>query len=159
MPNTYTQLYIQFVFAVLYRNAMIKESIREETQKYITGIVQNNGHKMLAIYCMPDHAHVFIGLNPKQSISSLANDMKSNSSKWINNNKLCKTQFNWQEGYGAFSYHKSRINSLGNYINNQPQHHKKRGFKEEYLELLREFEVDYDERYLFDFFEEGGKSG
>src|SRR5688500_9801173 len=107
MPNTYTQLYIQFVFAVLNRDALIKDPIREEIQKYISGIVKNNHHKLLAIYCMPDHAHVFIGLNPKQSISSLANDLKSNSSRWINSEKLCKHHFNWQEGYGAFSYHKS----------------------------------------------------
>jgi len=154
MPNTYTQLYIQFVFAVQNREALIKESIREEVQRYITGIATNNRHKMLAIYCMPDHAHIFLGLNPNQSISSLANDLKSNSSRWINSNKLCNYHFNWQEGYGAFSYHKSRIASLGKYIYNQQVHHKKRTFKEEYLDLLKEFDVEYNDQYLFNFFEE-----
>jgi REP element-mobilizing transposase RayT len=153
MPNTYTQLYIQFVFAVQHRDALITEPNREEIQKFFTGIARNNKHKMLAIYCNPDHAHVFVGLNPNQSISDLANDLKSNSSRWINQEKLCKFHFNWQNGFGAFSYHKSRISGLCNYINNQKEHHKKRSFKEEYLDLLKEFDVDYDEKYLFEFFE------
>jgi REP element-mobilizing transposase RayT len=153
MANTYTQLYIQFVFAVQNREALISEINRAEIQKYITGIAQNDRHKMLAIYCMPDHAHVLIGLNPRQSISSLANDLKSNSSKWINREKLSKFHFNWQDGYGAFSYHKSRISAIGNYINNQQLHHKKQNFREEYLDLLKEFDVDFNDQYLFEFFE------
>ena len=153
MPNTYTQLYIQLVFAVQNREALISENIRKEIQKYITGIANNNKHKMLAIFCMPDHAHVFVGLNPNQSISKLANDLKSNSSKWINKEKLCKFHFNWQEGYGAFSYHKSMISTIGNYINSQNIHHKNRTFKEEYNELLKEFDVEFDEQYLFKFFD------
>ena len=153
MANTYTQLYVQFVFAVQHREALIKESIREEIQKYITGIARNNGHKMLSIYCMPDHAHVFVGLKPTQSISSLASDLKANSAKWINTQRLCKFHFNWQEGYGAFSYHKNLISTVGNYIDTQPQHHQRRSFKEEYLDLLREFDVDYNDQYLFEFYE------
>ena len=153
MPNTYTQLYIQFVFAVKHRDALITESLREPVQKYITGIVQNNRHKLLSIYCMPDHTHVFLGLNPAQSISSLAADMKSNSAKWINSEKLCKFHFNWQDGYSAFSYHKDLIPVIGKYVDNQKEHHKKKTFREEYLDLLREFDVEYDDRYLFEFFE------
>ena len=153
MPNTYTQLYIQYVFAVLHRDAMVKESFREELQKYITGIAKNNGHKMLAIYSMPDHTHILLGLNPNQSISSLANDLKSKSSKWINSRRLSKHKFNWQEGYGAFSYDKNRIHSVGNYINNQEIHHKKKTFKEEYLDLLKEFDVEFEQQYLFEFFD------
>ncbi|MEP6792715.1 MAG: IS200/IS605 family transposase [Saprospiraceae bacterium] len=153
MANTYTQLYIQFVFAVKYRQALIGESIRIEVEKYITGITQNKGHKMLALYCMPDHTHIFVGLNPNQSISSLAGDIKSNSSRWINKEKMCMYEFNWQEGFGAFSYHKSRLATIGNYIYNQPEHHKKQSFKDEYLGLLKEFEVEYNQVYLFDFFD------
>jgi len=147
MPNTYTQLYIQFVFAIRNREALIREPIREEIQKYITGIATNKGHKMLAIYCMPNHAHIFVGLNPSQSISSLANDLKSNSSRWINSEKLSRFRFQWQEGFGAFSYHKSLIHTVGNYIDNQQAHHRKRTFRDEYLSLLKEFEVDFKARW------------
>ena len=153
MPNTYTQLYIQLVFAVQHRDALIKESFREELQKYITGIAQNKKHKMLAVYCMPDHTHVFLGLHPNQSISSIANDLKTNSSKWINENKFTKFKFHWQEGYGGFSYHKSRLSSLVNYIRTQPEHHAKKSFKEEYLDLLKEFDIDFNDQYLFEWLE------
>jgi REP element-mobilizing transposase RayT len=127
--------------------------MHNEVEKYITGIAKNKRHKLLAIYCMPDHAHVFIGMNPTQSISQIANDLKSNSSRWINEEKLCKYHFNWQEGYGAFSYHKSMISTIGNYIANQSTHHRGRSFKEEYLDLLKEFDVEFNEQYLFDFFD------
>jgi len=153
MPNTYTQLYIQYVFAVKHRETLIKEPIRVEVQKYLSGIVRNNKHKLLSIYCMPDHTHVFLGLNPSQSISSLANDLKTNTSRWINEKQLCQHKFNWQDGYGAFSYHKSLVPVIGNYVDTQNTHHQRRTFKEEYLDLLREFDVEYDDRYLFDFFE------
>jgi REP element-mobilizing transposase RayT len=153
MPNTYTQLYIQFVFAVQHRKAMIQEPIREEIHRYLTGIANNNGHKMLAVYCMPDHAHIFVGLNPNQSISSLANDLKSNSSKWINEKKLFRYKFNWQNGYGAFSYHKGMLSTICQYIETQPEHHQKWSFQDEYLNLLREFDVDFNDHYLFEFFD------
>lgn len=154
MPNTYTQLYIQFVFAVQNRDAMITEAIRNDVQKYITGIATKKEHKMLALYCMPDHTHIFVGLNPSQSISSLAGDLKSNSARWLNQEKLCKFEFNWQEGFGAFSYHKKMISTIGNYIYNQADHHKKESFKKEYLGLLKEFDVSYNEAYLFHLFDE-----
>ena len=150
MPNTYTQLYIQFVFAVRNRESLVRESFREELHKYLTGIAQNHKHKMLAVYCMPDHAHVFVGLNPVQSISSLANDLKSNSSRWINENRLCPYDFHWQEGFGAFSYHRNKVDTICRYIQNQEEHHRKKKFSEEYQELLKEFEIDYNEKYLFD---------
>ena len=153
MANTYTQLYVQIVFAVQNRNALISESFREELQKYATGIIQNNTHKMLAIYCMPDHTHIMVGLNPVQSISSLVNDIKSNSSKWINEQKKLKFPFNWQDGYGAFSYDRNRLYTTIDYINNQKQHHAKFNFKEEYLKLLKDFDIDYQEQYLFKWLE------
>ena len=153
MPNTYTQLYIQLVFAVQHRKALIHENIRDELQKYITGIAQAHKHKMLAIYCNPDHTHVLVGLNATQSLSSLANVMKSNSSCWLNETKRLNSHFNWQDGYGAFSYHKSQLDMIVKYVRNQKEHHKNTCFKEEYLELLKEFNIDYDDRYLFTWLE------
>ena len=154
MPNTYTQLYIHFVFAVQNRDALVHEAIREPVQKYMAGIISNTKHKLLSIYSMPDHTHIFLGLNPNQSISNLAQVLKSNSSKWMNKEKLCRFPFNWQDGYGAFSHQRSSISNVCNYVQNQKQHHSKKTFKSEYLDLLREHEVEYDDRYLFNFFDE-----
>jgi REP element-mobilizing transposase RayT len=153
MANTYTQLLIQYVFAAKHRQALINENMRPSVQKFITGIATNNGHKLLAIYCMPDHSHILLGLNPKQSVSDLARDIKANSSKWINENKLTPHVFNWQEGYGAFSYAKSQLDRVVKYILQQPEHHKKKTFREEYLDFLREYNVEYDDRYLFNWLE------
>jgi REP element-mobilizing transposase RayT len=153
MPNTYTQILIQFVFAVKHRESKINAEIRVPLEKYITGTVQNNKHKMLAIYCMPDHCHIFIGLNPSQSISDTVRDVKSNSAKWLNEQAFLKSKFNWQEGYGAFSYSKSQIDVVVNYILNQPKHHKNRTFKEEYIDFLQKFDVEYEDQYLFDWLE------
>lgn len=108
---------------------------------------------MLAIYCMPDHCHILVGLSPNQSIADAVRDIKSNSSKWINEQNLFKSKFNWQEGYGAFSYSKSNLDNVVNYILNQAEHHKKQTFKEEYLEYLEKFNVEYDDQYLFDWME------
>lgn len=151
MPNTYTQIMIQLVFVVKRRQAIIREKIREPLEKYITGIISKNGHKPLAIYCMPDHCHILVGLNPSQSISDLSRDIKSNSSKWLNEQKILKGQFNWQVGYGAFSYSKSHLDRVVKYILYQPVHHKKKTLKTEYLEILKNYNVDYDDKYLFDF--------
>ncbi|OEK00782.1 transposase [Roseivirga sp. 4D4] len=150
MANTYTQLYIQLVFAVKYRESLIDEKIRIDVQKYITGIVSNQEHKLMAIYVLPDHCHILIGLNPKQSIADLVRTIKSNSSKWINESMSLKKRFQWQEGYGAFTYSQSQIPSVISYILNQKEHHRKKGFKEEYFEFLRKFNIDHDEKYLFD---------
>jgi REP element-mobilizing transposase RayT len=119
----------------------------------MSGIIKNNSHKLLAIYCMPDHCHFLIGLNPSQSISDLARDIKSNSSKWINEQELLKSPFHWQDGYGAFSYAKSQLDAVVKYILNQPEHHKGQTFKEEYINFLQKFNVEYDEKYVFDWIE------
>jgi putative transposase len=150
MPNTYSQLYIQLVFAVKGRQSLIPKHNREELHKFITGIIQNRDHKLLSIFAMPDHIHIFIGLKPHQSISDLVRDVKSGSSKFINNNKWTIGKFNWQEGYGAFSYSKSQIDNVVNYILNQEEHHKTKTFKEEYIEFLEKFEIEYNEKYLFE---------
>ena len=153
MPNTYTQIHIHAVFAVKNRQAIIHDAIRVRVEKYITGIVQNSGHKLLSIYCMPDHAHLFIGFRPTQSLSDLMREVKSRSAEFINQEKLTTTKFNWQEGYGAFSYSHSHVQNVIDYVLHQPEHHRKKTFQEEYLELLRKFEVSYDEKYLFDWIE------
>ena len=149
MANTYTQIHVQFVFAVKYRNGLIHSSYKEELYKYISGIIKENKHKLLAINGMPDHIHIFIGMRPTQSISDLLQDIKGSSSKWINEKKFLNVKFEWQEGYGAFSYSKSHVNNVINYIQNQENHHKKESFTEEYLRFLELFEVDYDKRYIF----------
>lgn len=148
MPNTYTQLHVQFVFAVKYRAALIQKQWNDRLHKYITGIFQENDHKMLQINSMPDHIHILIGLRPTQAISSLIQNVKTESSKWIKDNGFSK-QFAWQEGYGAFSYSKSQVPDIIRYIQNQEVHHKKHTFLNEYRGLLREFEIDFDERYIF----------
>jgi len=153
MPNTYTQIIIQFVIAVKYRESKIKSELRISLEKYITGIIQQNKHKLLAIYCMPDHCHILVGLHPTQSISDLARDIKSNSSKWVNENTLTHSGFKWQEGFGAFSYSKSQLDAVVRYIRNQPEHHKRKSFKEEYLEFLDKFKVEHDNQYLFEWLE------
>jgi len=137
------------VFAVQNRNCIIENNWKDELYKYITGIVRNHNHKPLIINGMPDHIHLLIGLRPTQSISELMQDIKGNSSQWINERKLVSGKFSWQEGYGAFSYSKSALSNVIHYIDNQESHHKKKSFSEEYIELLEEFGIDYDERYVF----------
>jgi REP element-mobilizing transposase RayT len=138
------------VFAVKGRERLISANHREELQQYITGIIQNRGHKLLAIFCMPDHAHILIGMEPTCSISDLTRDIKASSSKFINDKKWVKGKFNWQSGYGAFSYSRSHMDTVIKYILNQEEHHKRQSFKEEYVGLLKKYEVDYDERFLFE---------
>jgi REP element-mobilizing transposase RayT len=150
MANTYTQLTVQFVFAVKFRQSLISDDFREILHKYITGIIQNQSNKLLAINSMPDHIHILIGLNPQISISNLVRDIKSDSSKFINENNLSKFQFNWQEGYGAFSYSHSHRKNVIEYILKQQEHHKKQSFKDEYLDFLKKFEIDFKEPYLFE---------
>lgn len=149
MPNTYTQLHIQFVFAVQNRRALIHSLWEEELYKYITGIVKNHKHKMIAINGVTDHIHLFVGLHPTQSISALMQVVKGESSEWINTRRFTKGKFQWQEGYGAFSYGHSQVNQVYNYVMNQKEHHKKKSFLEEYRELLTKFEVSFDDQYLF----------
>jgi len=150
MANTYFQCYVHLVFAVKQRECMIQESNREKIQKYICGIVNQDKCKVICIYCNPDHAHILAGFRPSISISDLVRDIKSVSSKFINEQRLMRFHFNWQDGYGAFTYSHSQIASVSNYIKNQPEHHKKKNFKEEYFNFLEKFEIEYDEQYVFD---------
>lgn len=149
MANTYTQLYIHFVFAVKYRRAAIESRWEEKLHSYITGIVQNNGHKMLAINSAYDHLHMLIGLNPNQSISDLMRMVKSDSSEFVNREKLSSATFRWQEGYGAFSHSHSQLDRVIKYVLNQKEHHKKKTFREEYLKMLEDFDVVFDKKYIF----------
>ncbi len=153
MPNTYTKIYIQAVFTPQFREHVIKSTWENELFKYITGIVQNNGHKMLAVNGMPDHIHVFMGMKPKQSVSELISKIKSNSSRWINEKHFVTGKFQWQEGFGAFSYGHSQLDDVIQYVMNQKEHHRKKSFKEEYLSFLKKFDVDYEPQYLFEFFD------
>ncbi|HYC84768.1 MAG TPA: IS200/IS605 family transposase [Chryseosolibacter sp.] len=149
MANTYTQIHIQVVFAVQNRQCVIQHRWKDELYKYITGIVQKNKHKMLAINGMPDHVHILFGFRPSQSLSDLMQDIKGSFSKWINEKRLTKETFSWQEGYGAFSYRKSDVQGIIRYIKTQEEHHKRKSFIKEYEAVLKEFEIDYDERFLF----------
>lgn len=153
MPNTYSQIYIHIVFTVKGRQNLIPNQKREELQKFITGIIQKRNQKLLTIFCMPDHTHILIGLEPSISISDLVRDIKASSSKFINDNNWMNGKFNWQEGFGAFSYSRSQIDNVIKYILNQEKHHHKKTFKEEYIDFLKKFEIEYNEKYLFDFIE------
>ena len=152
MPNTYSQLYIQIVFAVKGRQCFIKESFRDELQKYISGIIKEKKQKLFAIYCMPDHTHIFVSIKPDIAISDLVRDVKANSSSFIKEKYFVKN-FSWQTGFGAFSYSKSQASNVVDYILRQPEHHKKKTFKLEYIEFLQKFEIEYDEKYLFEFYD------
>jgi len=149
MANTYTQIHIQCVMAVKYRASLIQPNWKDQLQKYMTGIVQNYGHKMLAINNMPDHMHMFFGFRPNQSLADLMRIVKSESCKWINDKQFTPAVFNWQEGYGAFSYSRSYVAKVTEYVLNQEEHHRHKTFLEEYEQFLKQFEVDYDERYIF----------
>ena len=150
MANTFTQIYLHFVFAVKHRENVIKKEYKEELHKYITGLVRNRNAKLLAVHCMPDHIHLFVGIKPTVLISDFIKEIKVESNEFINSKKWVKGKFAWQEGYGAFSYSHSQLGAVINYIANQEVHHKKATFKHEYLELLKEFEISFDEKYLFD---------
>ena len=149
MANTYTQIYIQAVFVVDGRLNLIHKENREELYKYISGIIREKEHKSFIVNGMPDHIHILIGYNPKDALSDLLKEIKRCSSLFINQKKFVSGKFEWQPGFGAFSYSKSQIDKVYNYIANQEKHHKKRTFREEYIELLRKFEVEFDERYIF----------
>lgn len=149
MANTYTQLHIMTVWAVKYRHGLIAPDWKENLYQYITGIVQNRGYKLLRINGMPDHVHLFFGLKPTESISALMQQVKEQSTKWINGQRLCWGRFEWQDGFGAFSYSHSQIDDVVQYITNQEEHHQKKSFLEEYRQLLDAFEIPYDARYLF----------
>lgn len=149
MPNTYHQIYIQTVFAVKHREAIILPEFKHALLGQIGQIINNNGHKTLIINGVSDHVHCFFGLNPKQALSDLMRDVKSNSSRRLNDQRILKHRFEWQEGFGAFSYGKSQVDSVYKYVLNQEKHHAKRSFREEYLDFLQKFEIEHDEKYIF----------
>jgi putative transposase len=149
MPNTYTQIHIHAVFAVKARAGLIQSEWKNDLYKYIAGIIQNYNHKSLAINGMPDHIHILFGMRPNHSLSDLMQDIKSGSSGWINEQRLVKGRFEWQQGYGAFSYSKSQVPDVVAYIQNQEVHHAKKSLIEEYREFLIKFDIEYDERYIF----------
>jgi REP element-mobilizing transposase RayT len=148
MANTYTQIYIHIIFAVRNRQPLIKSENSEELNKYITGIISNKGQKLLSINSISDHVHIIIGMKPNINLSDLVRDIKNNSSKFINSRGWIPGKFNWQEGYGAFSYGQSQLNVVINYIKNQKKHHVKRSYREEYLEFLNKYRINYNEKYL-----------
>ncbi len=152
--STYSQIYIQIVFAVKNRQAQIAFSWEEELYKYVTGIVQNKGQKMLAINGMPDHIHILIGMKPSCCLSDLVREIKKSSNSFINEKGFSKYKFEWQEGFGAFSYSHSSLENVIGYINNQKGHHAKRSFKEEYVEFLEKFNIEFKKEYLFEWIEQ-----
>ena len=151
MANTYTQIYIQTIFAVKDRHSIIDECWEDELYKYITGIIRNKKQKLLAINGYHNHIHILINLKPVIALSDLIRDIKNNSTNFINKKKFVKGKFSWQIGFGAFSYSFSQIDSVIKYIMNQKHHHKRKTFKAEYLEFLKKFQIDHDEKYVFDF--------
>lgn len=151
MANTYTQIYIHIVFSPSHREALIRKEWSNNLEKYITGIVQNNEHKMLAIKAMPDHIHIFIGYSINQPLPKLVEKIKTSSNAWIKSNNLSKFKFDWQKGYGAFSHSQSQIDTVVKYVLNQEEHHKKHSFKNEYLKILKKNDIKYNDKYLFDF--------
>jgi len=154
MANTYTQIIVQLVFSPKYRDALINKLWKNDLEKYITAIVQNNEHKLLAISAMPDHIHILIGYKVTQLIPDLVEEIKTSSNLWIKQNNLSRFKFDWQKGYGAFSYSRRQLDIVVKYVLNQEQHHKKRSFKNEYFEFLNIFEIEYKDEYVFDFFED-----
>ena len=153
MANTFSQIYLQFVFAVKGRQSLIPKEHKEELHKYTTGLVQNRNAKMLAVNCMPDHIHLFVGFKPSVLIADFIKEIKVETNEFINNKKWIEQYFSWQEGYGVFSYSQSHIDRVIKYIMNQEIHHQKKTFRNEYHELLKKFEIAFEEKYLFDFFD------
>ena len=153
MANTFSQIYIQTVFAVSGRLSLITQDFKEELHKYIAGIVRNKGQKLISINGMADHLHILIGLRPAMALANLVRDIKSDSSDWVNRRRLARGEFAWQEGYGAFSYGHSQLDTIIRYIQNQEKHHRRRSFEEEYLTLLRKFDIAFEDKYVFKFIE------
>ena len=153
-PGVYTQLYVQLVFAVKNRDAVLQKAIRERVFEYMSGILTEMKHKSIIVNGVSDHVHILFGENPSKSISDTVHDVKRSTSLFINNEKLCGGKFSWQEGYGAFTYSRSQLNDVYRYIQNQEEHHKKKTFKEEYIQFLQKFEIEYDERFLFEFLDD-----
>ena len=149
MANTYSQIYLQVVFAVEGRQNLIQKRNKQELHKYITGIVTERGQKLLAVHCMPDHTHVLIGLKPSVALSDVVRDVKNASTNFVNRTKWVAGRFSWQEGFGAFSYGHSQLTGIINYIKDQEQHHASRTFRQEYIQFLKKYEIDHDEKFIF----------
>jgi len=149
MANTFTQIHIHTVFAVQNRMSLIQNSWKERLYQYIIAMIQKHGHKVLSIGGMPDHIHILFGFRPTQALSNLVQEVKRDSSEWINQQRLVVGRFSWQEGYSAFSYSKSHVSDVVRYIETQEEHHNKRTFINEYKTLLEKFDLEYDERYIF----------
>jgi putative transposase len=154
MANTYTQIYVQVVFAVSGRQCLIAKEFKEELYKYITGIVRQENQKLIAINGMADHVHLLLGLNPDLALSNLVRQIKASASGFTNSKQWVRGRFSWQEGFGAFSCSHSQVPVVARYIENQEAHHAKRSFKNEYLDLLEKFNVEYDDRYIFKWIED-----
>ena len=150
MAGTYTQIYIHIIFSTQCREKLIKNDFKEELHKYITGIITNKNQKLIAVNSMPDHIHILVGLKPSMALSDLVRFIKSNSSKFVNEKNWIRHKFHWQKGFGAFSYSKSQLSEVVSYIEGQEKHHLKKSFKEEYLEFLEKFNIDYNPKYVFD---------
>lgn len=155
MANTYSQIYIQVIFAVKGRQNLLRRENREELHKYITGIVRNNKQKLIRINSVQDHVHILLGMKPDIALSDLVRDIKANSSRFINEKRWVRGRFNWQEGFGAFSYSHSHLGPVIKYIDKQEEHHRRKTFREEYLSLLDKFQVEYDQRFVFEWIQEG----
>ena len=153
MANTFTQIYIQVIFAVKGRQNLLRKENKEELQKYITGVIKNKKQSLLRISSVSDHVHILIGLKPDIALSDLVRDIKANSSRFINEKKWIRGRFRWQEGFGAFSYSQSHLDQVIRYIDGQEEHHRKESFREEYLSTLQKFKVEYDSRYVFEWIE------
>ena len=153
MANTFSQIYVHIVFTVQGRLNLISKEHREELHKIMTGIISKRNQKLISIFAMPDHVHILVGMKPSMAVSDLVRDIKAGSSQHINKNRWVKGKFSWQEGHGSFSHSRSQISQVANYISNQEKHHKKKTFKEEYLEILNNLDIEYDERYLFEWIE------
>ena len=153
MANTYSQIYIQAVFAVKGRQNLLQNPWRKEVFKYIAGIIEGKGQKSIIVNGVSDHVHVFIGLNPTLAVSDLLRDVKNNASKFINEQKFLPGKFEWQEGFGAFSYASSQVEQVYRYILHQEEHHRTKTFKEEYVAFLEKFQIEFDEKYVFDWIE------
>ena len=153
-PGTFTQMYVQLVFAVKSRDAVLKGDFRERVFEYISGIITSLKHKSIIVNGTSNHVHILFGLNPSVSVSDTVHDIKRSSSLFINNEKLCPYRFSWQEGYGGFTYSRSQIADIFYYIENQESHHKKRTFREEYIDILTKNEIEFDQQFLFDFWDD-----
>src|SRR5215471_4310686 len=154
MAHTFSQIYLQVVFAVAARENLIRPAFKEDVQQYMGGIIRNKSQKLIAINCMPDHTHILIGLKPNIALSDLMRDLKSDTSEFINKKKWVRGRFRWQEGFGAFSYSHSQLDRVATYVRNQEKHHARRTFRDEYRTMLRKFDIAFESKYLFEFFDE-----